>query len=121
MAKRIAAIGLLCILVVSLYINWKFFEQFKHNDFRDRVPEWSENEHAILENAYRSLMEDGHVPIDMYPYEITESEAGYIIKFRTLKYLQVGSGPLMYRDIYDGCVYYKFDKQMNLAGLTNCG
>lgn len=85
------------------------------------MPSWSEEEYEILEKGYETLIKNGRTPIGIYPYKIIQSDSEYIIKFQTLEYLQVGTGPFMYPKIYDGCVFYHFDKQMELIDVTSCG
>ena len=82
---------------------------------------WSEDEEAVLNQAYVELGKASKVPFGYYPYKIIKSESGTSVRFRSYSFLQLRKSFLLDGDIMDGCVYVDFDLSMRLKQVFYCG
>ena len=119
---RIVMVAVLCLaLAGSLILNAIYlYEDINTTSVYD-IPRWSSEEHDLLVRAYRELITQDHVPIGIYPYEISTDPQGYTVKFRLYEFLQLRATPFGRGNIYDGCVYYHFNRDVELIGVTECG
>lgn len=85
------------------------------------VPDWSVEDLNILNAAYEELGARNLVPVRSFPYRIERGGDKIIIKFRDAEYLRVLDSKVIGVEIYDGCVFYIFDLQMNYLSSEFCG
>ena len=108
--KRLGVFSLARMLVGSLAINGMLYSQLREFPLPE-MPDWSREQLELLNQAYSELAAQSQLPLGAYPYELEETDDGFVVRFSLISRVP----------ILDGCIYYFFDKAFKLVEVFGCG
>lgn len=112
-------ITLSVFLVVSIALNAILAYELNSISFENEIPSFSSEEKAVLEKALGII--GSSYPIGTYPYKVELGDEGNVVKFQDYAFLQLMSSALRSATIFDGCVYFHFNKEFSDYVAIPCG